>query len=125
MALSGGFLYCSATFSSKEERRRIVASVVDPLFLAMRSIGLENHLNVFHNNKEPLSEALAKGWPFSSTQPLLMITSGGSAVTQVNASLKLIKYPSRNTLIELGKWADKQGELTQDMIDKKLERIAE
>ena len=36
-----------------------------------------------------------------------------------------MKYPSRKTLIELGKWAIRQGNLTQEMIDKEMERIAE
>jgi adenine-specific DNA-methyltransferase len=123
-----GFYTVVRRFPSKEERRRIVASVVDPaVFSNTESIGLENHLNVFHNNKEPLSEALAKGLAvFLNSTTIDDNFRRFSGHTQVNATdLKLIKYPSRNTLIELGKWADKQGELTQDMIDKKLERIAE
>ncbi|EON8326263.1 SAM-dependent methyltransferase, partial [Escherichia coli] len=41
--------------------------------------------------------------------------------TQVNATdLKMIKYPSRDTLIELGKWAMQQETLTQEHIDAKL-----
>ena len=115
-------------FSSKEERRRIVASVVDPaVFGNAENIGLENHLNVFHNNKEPLSKALAKGLAvFLNSTAIDDNFRRFSGHTQVNAAdLKLIKYPSRKALIELGKWADKQGELTQDMIDEKVERIAE
>ena len=49
-------------FSSKEERRRIVAGVIDPRILPESElIGLENHVNFIHENKRPLSEALAKG----------------------------------------------------------------
>ncbi len=41
--------------------------------------------------------------------------------TQVNATdLKLMKYPNRKTLIELGKWAMQQETLTQEQIDAKL-----
>ena len=41
--------------------------------------------------------------------------------TQVNATdLKLMKYPSRDTLTELGKWAMQQETLTQEQIDAKL-----
>jgi adenine-specific DNA-methyltransferase len=39
----------------------------------------------------------------------------------VNATdLKAMKYPSRTALIELGKWAVKSGELTQQMIDERM-----
>ena len=42
--------------------------------------------------------------------------------TQVNATdLKLMKYPSREALIQLGMWAMQRGELTQTMIDEQLE----
>jgi hypothetical protein len=36
-----------------------------------------------------------------------------------------MKYPSRKALIELGKWAIKQGDLKQEIIDEEMERIAE
>jgi adenine-specific DNA-methyltransferase len=34
-----------------------------------------------------------------------------------------MKYPSRTALIELGKWAVKSGELTQQMIDERLDAL--
>ena len=41
--------------------------------------------------------------------------------TQVNATdLKGMKYPSRDALIQLGKWAMQQDALTQTQIDAKL-----
>lgn len=41
--------------------------------------------------------------------------------TQINATdLKLMKYPSRDALIQLGEWAASQSALTQTMIDAKL-----
>jgi hypothetical protein len=44
-----------------------------------------------------------------------------SGHTQVNATdLKAIKYPDRNTLMDLGRWAMRQEELTQAMIDAKV-----
>jgi hypothetical protein len=46
--------------------------------------------------------------------------------TQVNATdLKLMKYPSREALIELGEWAMQQRTLTQEQIDAKLGTLTE
>ncbi len=123
-----GYYTVVRRFSSKEEKRRIVASVVDPaVFGEAEKLGLENHLNVFHINKGPLTEVLAKGLAvFLNSTAVDDNFRRFSGHTQVNATdLKLMKYPSRNALIELGKWAIRQGEFTQDMIDKEIERIAE
>ena len=55
--------YCVVRrFSSKEEKRRIVASVVQPhRFPKAELLGFENHLNVFHERKGGLPESLARG----------------------------------------------------------------
>lgn len=46
--------------------------------------------------------------------------------TQVNATdLRLMRYPSRDTLIEFGEWAAGYRELTQAMLDAKLATLAE
>lgn len=123
-----GFYTVVRRFSSKEERRRIVASVVDPaVFGEAEKLGLENHLNVFHSNKKPLTEALARGLAvFLNSTAVDDNFRRFSGHTQVNATdLKLMKYPSRKALIELGKWAIKQRDLSQEMIDEEMERIAE
>jgi adenine-specific DNA-methyltransferase len=123
-----GFYTVVRRFSSKEEKRRIVASVVDPaVFGEAEKLGLENHLNVFHCDKKPLSETLARGLSvFLNSTAVDDNFRRFSGHTQVNATdLKRIKYPNREALIELGKWAIKQEELTQDMIDKQMEKIAE
>ncbi|MDP3686861.1 MAG: SAM-dependent methyltransferase, partial [Sulfurimicrobium sp.] len=47
-----------------------------------------------------------------------------SGHTQVNATdLRLLKYPSREVLMKLGRWARKQGMLTQEQIDQGLGSI--
>jgi adenine-specific DNA-methyltransferase len=123
-----GFYTVVRRFSSKEERRRIVASVVDPaVFGETKKLGLENHLNIFHCNNEPLTEAFAKGLAvFLNSTVVDDNFRRFSGHTQVNATdLKIMKYPSRQTLIGLGKWAITQGKLTQEMIDKEMERISE
>jgi len=113
--------YCVVRrFSSKEERRRIVASVVDPtLFHGTPMLGFENHLNVFHEDKHGLAEALAHGLAmYLNTTAIDEYFRRFSGHTQVNATdLRLIKYPSRHTLEKFGRWAMQQEKLTQAMID--------
>jgi len=44
-----------------------------------------------------------------------------SGHTQVNATdLRLLRYPGRRDLEELGRWAQVQGDLTQELIDCRL-----
>ena len=116
--------YCVVRrFSSKEERRRIVANVVDPkAFPDVDKLGFENHLNVFHDKKTGLSSALAHGLSaFLSTTMVDEIFRRFSGHTQVNATdLRTMKYPSRDTLITLGEWAMRQSSLSQQAIDEQL-----
>ncbi len=57
-----GFYCVVRRFSSKEEKRRIVAGVVDPaVFNNAPVLGFENHLNLFHENKRSLPQTLATG----------------------------------------------------------------
>lgn len=118
-----GFYCVVRRFSSKEEKHRIVASVVDPsTFKNMPWIGLENHLNVFHERKQGLPKALAHGLcMFLNSTAVDESFRRFSGHTQVNATdLKLMKYPSRDTLIEMGEWAITNKTLTLEMIDQKL-----
>ncbi len=122
-----GFYCVVRRFSSKEEKRRVVASVVTPaVFTDYLMLGFENHLNVFHWNKRGLSEALTRGLViFLNTTAVDEYFRRFNGHTQVNATdLKTMKYPNRDTLIELGEWAMKQGELTQTMIDDKFGDIS-
>lgn len=123
-----GFYCVVRRFSSKEEKRRIVASVVEPsAFGGVTVLGFENHLNLFHENKRGLPEALARGLAvFLNTTAVDENFRRFNGHTQVNATdLKLMKYPSRETLIELGEWAMQQRTLTQEQIDAKLGTLTE
>ena len=119
--------YCVVRrFSSKEEKRRIVASMVEPgAFGDAPVLGFENHLNLFHENKHGLPEPLARGLAvFLNTTAVDESFRRFSGHTQVNATdLRLMKYPSRAALVELGEWAMQQGTLSQDQIDAKLETL--
>ena len=118
-----GFYCVVRRFSSKEEKRRIVASVVEPgVFGDVLALGFENHLNLFHENKRGLPEPLARGLAvFLNTTAVDEQFRRFNGHTQVNATdLRLMKYPSRDALIQLGKWAMQQGTLAQDQLDAKL-----
>lgn len=123
-----GFYCLVRRFSSKEEKRRVVASVVDPSAFGDHSmLGFENHMNLFHEDKHGLPEALARGLTvFLNTTAVDEYFRRFNGHTQVNATdLKRMKYPSRDTLIQLGEWAMQQGTLTQDQIDAKLGTLTE
>lgn len=118
--------YCVVRrFSSKEERRRIVACVVNPAeFGGAEVLGFENHLNVFHEHRHGMSEHLAKGLSmYLNTTMVDENFRQFSGHTQVNATdLKLMKYPSRDALISLGRVADEVG-TTQEQIDAAVLRV--
>jgi adenine-specific DNA-methyltransferase len=123
-----GFYCVVRRFSSKEEKRRVVASVVDPdSFYDAPMLGFENHLNLFHENKHGLPQALAHGLAvFLNSTVVDDNFRRFSGHTQVNATdLKQMKYPSYDTLSALGEWAVQQGELTQTIIDNKIGSLTE
>jgi len=99
-----GYYTVTRRFSSKEEKRRIVASVLDPRDLDTELVGFENHLNVFHQNGRGLDPLLARGLSgfLNSTivDRLFRVFNGH---TQVNASdLRSLRYPSVRDLKTLG-----------------------
>ncbi|MBA2710479.1 MAG: Eco57I restriction-modification methylase domain-containing protein [Tatlockia sp.] len=118
-----GFYCVVRRFSSKEEKRRIVACVAQPsTFGNAEMIGIENHLNVYHENKHGLPEAFAHGLAaYLNTTEVDRNFRLFSGHTQVNATdLKMLKYPCREKLIALGEWAMHCHELTQELIDGQL-----
>jgi tRNA1(Val) A37 N6-methylase TrmN6 len=121
-----GFYTVVRRFSAKEERRRIMASVVCPSALDAPMLGFENHLNVFHCHKRGLPEQLAWGLAaFLNSTAVDNAFRRFNGHTQVNATdLRMMKYPSREILTRLGRWAMAQDELTQAVIDIRLGSIA-
>lgn len=98
--------YCVVRrFSSKEEKRRIVAGVLHPRDIGgAEKVGFENHLNVFHQGRQGLPETLAKGLAsYLNTDAVDQFFRRFNGHTQVNATdLRLLKYPSREALMALG-----------------------
>ncbi len=122
------FYVVTRRFSSKEERKRIIASIIDPAsFPKTQSLGFENHLNVFHCQGRGLPRDLAWGLLlFLNASALDIHFRRFSGHTQVNATdLRHIKYPDLPTLIRLGKWARNRSRLSQSDIDAEMERILE
>ena len=106
-------------FSSKEERRRVVAYHLTPEMLGSELIGFENHWNIFHIGKAGLDATLASGLATFLNSTVLddwfRVFSGH---TQVNATdLRTLRYPSRAQLLVLGERAASYASLDQTTID--------
>lgn len=121
-----GFYCVVKRFSSKEEKKRIVANTINPtLFTKSPYLAFENHLNVFHINKKELSKELAYGLTvYLNSTVIDNYFRRFNGHTQVNATdLRSLKYPSKDVLVKLGKWAIKTKVLNQSVIDKKIKSI--
>lgn len=120
-----GYYTLVRRFSSKEEKRRIVARVLRPADLAGEQIGFENHLNVFHQKKQGLPEALALGLAVYLNSTLIdNYFRQFNGHTQVNATdLRLLKYPSKEELLKLGEWARSIPSFDQSTIDAKITKL--
>lgn len=119
--LNSGHFVVTKRFSTKEERRRIVASTYDGA-LPGELIGFENHLNVFHSKQQGLAEEFARGLELYLNSSLVdryfRLFNGH---TQVNATdLRSLVYPERDVLIRWGTAARKE-RLTQKEIDNLIE----
>lgn len=126
MLYPNGFYCVVRRFSTKEEKRRVVASVIDPEAFGDHTVlGFENHMNLFHENKRGLPELLARGLTvFLNTTAVDESFRRFNGHTQVNATdLKVMKYPSRDLLTQLGMWSKQQGKITQEMIDEQLGKL--
>jgi adenine-specific DNA-methyltransferase len=113
-------------FSSKEEKRRIVAAMVSPGLADTPYLGFENHLNVFHHAKQGLPEHLTRGLvAYLNSTMVDVYFRRFSGHTQVNATdLRRMRYPSHDTLEQLGRWSAKHGTLSQEELDKKVRSLA-
>jgi adenine-specific DNA-methyltransferase len=118
-----GFYTVVRRFSSKEEVRRIHASVVNPTELSdFDAFGFENHFNVFHFRKRGISENIAYGLAVYLNSTLVdNYFRRFNGHTQVNATdLRMLKYPNIKKLSALGEWSKKHFDITQSMIDERL-----
>lgn len=109
-------------FSSKEERRRIVACIYDPELVPATFVAFENHLNYFHINGGGLPMTLAKGLAaFLNSTLVDSYFRQFSGHTQVNATdLRKLQYPTKIVLERLGKRIDYP--VSQSELDELLEK---
>lgn len=121
-----GHYVVTRRFSSKEEKRRIVAATVDPRCAQSDLIAFENHLNVFHQAKHGLPDDLS--WGLATYLNSTMVDTyfrRFSGHTQVNATdLRRLRYPSKTTLEALGRWAKVHDGVSQKTLDEKIQGLA-
>ncbi len=106
--IPSGWYVATRRFTTKEEARRIVASVIDPSRLPGRFLALENHLNYFHKSGRPIERELALGLAsYLNSTFVDCYFRQFSGHTQVNATdLRRLKYPSLQSLLALGSALD-------------------
>ena len=107
-------------FSSKDEKRRLVAGIHAPEQFKNHRIGLENHLNYIGVKDEEmcLPEAFGLAALFNSTimDRYFRSISGN---TQVNATeIRLLKLPARDQIISIGKEVQRAKSYEQSAVDK-------
>jgi adenine-specific DNA-methyltransferase len=126
--MPNGFYCVVRRFSSKEERRRIVANVIRPDDFpeGTEALGLENHVNVFNEKRRGLPELMAYGLTaYLNTSAMDEAFRRFSGHTQVNAGdLKTMRYPSREVLMEFGRWARQYPQADQSAIDQKFQQLS-
>lgn len=113
-----GVYLLTKRFTSKEERRRLVACLFDPDDVKAKWVGFENHLNYFHSSGHGLERTLAVGlYAFLNSTVVDQYFRRFSGHTQVNATdLRTLTYPDRDTLQTMGREM-KTLDLSQDEID--------
>ncbi|EPB4438227.1 BsuBI/PstI family type II restriction endonuclease [Enterobacter hormaechei] len=117
-----GYFLILKRFSSKEEKRRIVATLYDSS-LPGELIGFDNKTNVFHIQKKGMDADLARGlYVYLNCTLLDKYYRQFGGHTQVNASdLRSIHYPSMQVLRKMGSEFDDEV-LKQNQIDEIINR---
>lgn len=113
-----GVYLLTKRFTSKEERRRVVACLYDPDLVKATRVGFENHLNYFHSSGHGLDRMLAIGlYAFLNSTVVDQYFRRFSGHTQVNATdLRALAYPDPETLQAMGREL-KSLDLSQNEID--------
>jgi adenine-specific DNA-methyltransferase len=91
-------------FTSKEEPKRVVATVISPDLFDTQWIGIENHLNYYHRQGRGLDARLANGLTlFLNSTAVDSYFRQFNGHTQINANdLRKLPYPTEHQLLALG-----------------------
>ena len=124
MLLPAGNYVLVKRFSSKEERRRVVAAVLEIDDLRTDQVAVENHVNVVHRDGAGLPLDLAWGIAaYLNTTAVDMFFRQFNGHTQVNATdLRSLNYPTMGQLETLGV-AARETDHTQAAIDGLFDRL--
>lgn len=110
-------------FTTREENKRIVASVFYKNKFNFKTIGFENRLNFFHHNRKGMNLNLAKGLTvFLSSTIVDSYFRQFNGHTQVNATdLRYLGYPTLKQLKKLGSIFN--ADMSQEEIDRIMSKI--
>ena len=118
-----GLYVLTKRFSSKEERRRIVATLYDPADVASGPVGFENHLNYYHARRPglgPSARARTSGVPQLDFDRSLFPPVQWAYAGQRRRSLEP-RYPFHHQLRKLGEIIGEQ-HLEQSELDRLIDR---
>lgn len=109
IVVPSGTYVLAKRFTSKEEKRRLVAVVYDAGGIHAEYVGFENHLNYFHESGRGLPAALARGLAlFLNSTAVDDFFRQFSGHTQVNATdIRNMHFPDRAALERLGSLAER------------------
>ena len=123
LLIPAGIYVLTKRFTSKEERRRVVACIYDPSRVQGEHVGLENHLNYIHDSGRGIDMVLAKGlWAFLNSTALDIYFRQFNGHTQVNATdLCNVRFPSAEQLRGIGRHISEEF-IGQEEIDQLVSR---
>lgn len=119
LMVPSGYYVLTKRFSSKEERRRVVAAVYDPSVFPFDRVGFENHVNYYHARGAGLDRDTAFGlMVFLNSTPVDRYFRQFNGHTQVNATdLRTLRYPDLESLAALGRAAAEGRTDSQEKLD--------
>ena len=114
-------------FSSKEQRRRVVASVLSAEDLPYEAVAIENHVNVYHRDGGSLPIDLAWGIAAYLNSTIVdRFFRQFNGHTQVNATdLRSLRYPTTDQLTALGEDSARRSHLQTEIDTSLLRHVQE
>ena len=112
-------------FTSKEERRRLVAGIVESTDSYSEWLGLENHLNYIYRRTKEMTHLEAIGLAaYLNSRVVDCYFRAISGNTQVNATeIRALPFPDHDTLVEIGRSIRSIPMTEEAEIEKELLRV--